>query len=65
MDNFTFCAPTRILFGKGTIPAIAPHISAHGVQRLLLVFGGGSARRNGVYDALTAALRAAGILSGR
>lgn len=62
MDNFTYCAPTRILFGKGTIPAIAPHISAHGVQRLLLVFGGGSARRNGVYDALTAALRAAGIL---
>lgn len=62
MDNFTYCAPTRILFGKGTIPAIAPHISAYNVQRLLLVFGGGSARRNGVYDALTAALRDAGIL---
>lgn len=62
MDNFTYCAPTRILFGKGTIPAIAPHISAFGVQRLLLVFGGGSARQNGVYEALTTALRDVGIV---
>lgn len=62
MDNFTFCAPTKILFGRNTIPAIAPQITAHGVQRLLVVFGGGSARRNGVYDSITNALHEAGIV---
>ncbi len=62
MDNFNFCAPTRVVFGRDTIPTMGGHIAAHGVGRVLLVFGGGSVRHNGAYDAVTASLRDAGIL---
>lgn len=61
MDGFTFCAPTKVVFGRDTIPSVGGHIAEHGVSRVLLVFGGGSVRRNGVYDAVTASLRAAGV----
>jgi NADP-dependent alcohol dehydrogenase len=54
MDNFTFRNPTKILFGKGQIAALAQEVPAG--ARVLMTYGGGSIRANGVYDQVKAAL---------
>ncbi|MFP4540186.1 MAG: iron-containing alcohol dehydrogenase [Opitutales bacterium] len=54
MDNFTFANPTRLHFGRGQIEQIAREVPAD--ARVLLVAGGGSLRKNGVYDAVKSAL---------
>ena len=62
MDNFTFHNPTRIIFGKGSVGQIGGVIKKEaGVKRLLLVAGGGSIRKNGVYDTVARSLKEAGI----
>ncbi len=60
MQNFTFHNPTRIIFGKGTIAKLGAEASRAG-KKALLVYGGGSIKKNGVYDAVSASLAAAGI----
>jgi NADP-dependent alcohol dehydrogenase len=52
--NFDFYNPTRILFGEGQIAALSSHVP-HGA-RVLMLYGGGSIRANGVYDEVKAAL---------
>ncbi|WP_093556242.1 iron-containing alcohol dehydrogenase [Pseudoduganella namucuonensis] len=54
MLNFDFYNPTQILFGKGQIAAITPLIPAG--ARVMMLYGGGSIKRNGVYDEVKAAL---------
>lgn len=54
MQNFTYCNPTRLVFGKGRIARLGTLIPAG--KRILVTFGGGSVRRNGVYDQVVAAL---------
>ena len=54
MNNFTYCNPTRLVFGRGTIARLAEFIPAD--RRLMITFGGGSVRRNGVYDQVARAL---------
>jgi alcohol dehydrogenase YqhD (iron-dependent ADH family) len=61
MINFDFKNPTRIIFGKGTIPQAGPVIKEYGGTKVLLHFGGGSIKRNGVYDAVKKSLSSAGI----
>ncbi len=55
MQNFTYHNPTKIIFGKGQIAAIGREIP--GDARVLVLYGGGSIRRNGVYDQVMAALK--------
>ncbi len=59
MQNFVFHNPTKILFGQGTIPAIGPETITFG-QKVLLVYGSGSIRRNGVYQQVTESLQKSG-----
>jgi len=54
MRNFNFQNPTRILFGRGQIEAIAEQIPVE--ARILLVAGGGSIRHNGVLEQVKTAL---------
>jgi NADP-dependent alcohol dehydrogenase len=54
MKNFEYYNPVRILFGKGAISKISMHLP-EGVP-VLLVYGGGSIRKNGVYDQVISAL---------
>ena len=49
MDNFKFHAYTEIFFGKGEIKHLKEVIGRYG-KNILLVYGGGSIRRNGIYD---------------
>ena len=60
MKNFRWYNPTQIIFGKGVLGQMGAQAAALG-QRALLLYGGGSIRRNGVYDQVTASLQAAGI----
>jgi NADP-dependent alcohol dehydrogenase len=55
MQNFTYHNPTKIVFGKGTIaqlPELLPDSA-----RVLMTYGGGSIKRNGVYDQVMEALK--------
>jgi alcohol dehydrogenase YqhD (iron-dependent ADH family) len=61
MINFDYKNPTRIIFGKGTIAQAGPVIKEYGGTRVLLHFGGGSIKSNGVYDGVKKSLQAAGI----
>lgn len=55
MLNFEFFAPTRIVFGKGSIGRLRELIPIN--ARVLLLYGGGSILRNGVHDQIAEALR--------
>jgi NADP-dependent alcohol dehydrogenase len=52
--NFDFYNPTRIMFGEGQIAALRELVPAG--ARVLMLYGGGSIRHNGVYDEVKAAL---------
>ncbi|MBV7298936.1 iron-containing alcohol dehydrogenase [Enterovibrio paralichthyis] len=52
--HFTFVNPTVIHFGKGQISAIQSAIPAS--SKVLVIYGGGSIKRNGVYEQLAKAL---------
>jgi NADP-dependent alcohol dehydrogenase len=55
MLNFTFHNPTRILFGEGRIKDLAKEIPKE--AKILVTYGGGSIKRNGVLDEVKAALQ--------
>lgn len=54
MNNFEFFNPTRIIFGKGTIQKLNAHISQDAI--VLMCYGGGSIKENGVYNQVMSAL---------
>ena len=54
MNNFEYCNPTRLVFGKGQIAKLSQFIPAD--AKVMLTFGGGSVKKNGVYDQVTKAL---------
>lgn len=61
MDNFTFYSPTLFAFGDGEERRTGDLVRQFRGTKALLVTGGGSVKRNGAYDAVTASLDAAGI----
>lgn len=61
MDNFSYCTPTRYVFGRGTEKETGRLTAEMGVGKVLLVSGGGSARRSGLLDRVEASLREARI----
>ncbi|SKA71274.1 hypothetical protein SAMN02745704_00111 [Paucidesulfovibrio gracilis DSM 16080] len=58
--NFEFQNPTRIIFGAGNLSRLGEAAREFGT-RALLVTGGGSVKRNGVFDRAVSSLKAAGI----
>src|SRR5699024_2385454 len=60
MKPFMYYNPTKLLFGKGQIDKLGKEIGQHG-RKVLLVYGGGSIKRNGVYDKITYELKNANI----
>lgn len=55
MKNFIFQNPTKLVFGKGQIARLAKLIPAD--KKLMITFGGGSVKKNGIYDQVTEALK--------
>ena len=54
MNNFEYYNPTRIIFGKGAIAKLRDNLPQN--AKVLLCYGGGSIKKNGVYDQVMAAL---------
>jgi len=54
MNNFEFYNPVRICFGKGEIAKLSKLVPKG--ANILLTYGGGSIKKNGVYDQVTSAL---------
>ena len=54
MNNFSFKNPVKIYFGEGEIAKIAQEIAPG--SKVMMTYGGGSIKRNGVYDQVMAAL---------
>ncbi|TCN21365.1 alcohol dehydrogenase YqhD (iron-dependent ADH family) [Mesobacillus foraminis] len=59
LDNFTFVNPTKLIFGKGQLEQLKTEVPLYG-KNVLLVYGGGSIKRNGLYDAVLEQLNAIG-----
>lgn len=55
MDNFTFQNPVKLIMGRGMIAQLATEIPTD--KRIMITFGGGSVKRNGVYDQVKTALK--------
>jgi NADP-dependent alcohol dehydrogenase len=60
MENFEYYNPVRIVFGKGTIGRLGSLIPAG--QKILLAYGGGSIKKNGVYDQVVQSLKGRAIV---
>ncbi|TCK04248.1 iron-containing alcohol dehydrogenase [Marinobacterium mangrovicola] len=54
MDNFNFWTTTKIIFGAGEIASLKNEIPAG--ARVLITYGGGSIKKNGIFEQVTAAL---------
>jgi alcohol dehydrogenase len=49
VENFTFLNPTKLIFGKGQLEQLKTEIPPYG-KKVLLVYGGGSIKKSGLYD---------------
>jgi len=58
--KFEFHNPTHLIFGAGTLSRLGEVVRRHG-QKALIVTGGGSIKRSGVFDRAVASLKEAGI----
>lgn len=59
MNPFVFQNPTKLIFGKDQNSALANEVKNYG-ENVLLVYGGGSIKRNGLYDQVIGQLKEAG-----
>ena len=59
LGNFTYCNPTKLYFGKGALDGLNAELPKYG-KNVLLVYGGGSIKKSGIYDKVVAALKANG-----
>ena len=61
MNNFIFHSPTKVYFGSGYEKQIGALLKEHGFHKPLIVYGGGSIKRSGLYDIVLASLKEAGL----
>lgn len=59
LGNFTYCNPTKLYFGKNALDGLNAELSKYG-KNVLLVYGGGSIKKNGIYDKVVSVLKANG-----
>lgn len=57
MRNFDFYNPTKLIFGQGTLEALKTEVPKYG-KNVLLMYGGGSIKRSGLYEKVMAELSA-------
>lgn len=60
MNNFNYSIPTKIFFGEDKINVLGDEIKKYG-SRVLLVYGGGSIKKSGIYDKITEIFKASDI----
>ncbi len=57
LGNFNYCNPTKLYFGENAIENLRAELSSYG-KNILLVYGGGSIKKNGIYDKVVQILKA-------
>ena len=61
MNDFTYFAPTKVVFGKGAEGQVGKLCKEQGATKVLVHFGGGSAKRSGLLDRVCVALEEEGL----
>ena len=61
MENFTFYSPTEFVFGKETEDQAGKLVKRHGGSRVMIHYGGNSAKRSGLLDRVKASLEKEGV----
>lgn len=59
LGNFTYCNPTKLYFGDNSLQYLNQELPKYG-RNILLVYGGGSIKKNGIYDEVMDILKANG-----
>lgn len=49
LGNFSYCNPTRLYFGEDSLQSLRKELNNYG-KNILLIYGGGSIKKNGIYD---------------
>ena len=57
LGNFTYCNPTKLYFGRDALNGLNEELPKYG-KNILLVYGGGSIKKNGIYDKVMEILKA-------
>ena len=59
LGDFSYCNPTKLYFGKNALEGLKEELPKYG-KNVLLVYGGGSIKKNGIYDKVMVVLRECG-----
>ena len=59
LGNFSYCNPTKLYFGKNSLQNLSDELKKYG-NNVVLVYGGGSIKKNGIYSAVTDILKKSG-----
>lgn len=62
MNSFIYDIPTKVYFGEHQLSHLGEELAKYG-KRVLLTYGGGSIKKSGLYDAVAAEVKAAGLTS--
>lgn len=60
MNSFIYDIPTKVYFGEHQLSHLGEELAKYG-KRVLLTYGGGSIKKSGLYDAVAAEVKAAGL----
>lgn len=59
LGNFTYCNPTKLYFGENALDFLSEELNKYG-KNVMLCYGGGSIKRNGIYDSVISVLQSCG-----
>ena len=59
LGDFVYSNPTKLYFGENSLDGLRKELPKYG-ENVLLVYGGGSIKKNGIYDKITAILKECG-----
>ena len=59
LGNFSYSNPTKLYFGENALDYLSGELSNYG-KKVLLIYGGGSIKKNGIYDQVVSILKAGG-----
>lgn len=62
INDFIYDLPVKVYFGKDQMKHLGPELKQYGT-RVLMVYGGGSIKRTGLYDKAVKEIKAAGLNS--
>ena len=64
LGNFSYCNATKLYFGDDSLKYLNDELPKYG-KNVQLIYGGGSIKKNGIYDAVVEILKANGKKLGR